>query len=157
VLATILFTDIVGSTEQLARLGDAAWRTKLDRHAQIVEDGLGRFDGRLVKRTGDGALATFTGPASAAQAARWILDGLAAEELRSRAGVHVGDIEVQGDDIAGLAVHVAARVMDQAGDGEVLVSRTVRDLTAGSDLRFEDRGAHALKGVPEDWQLYALA
>jgi pimeloyl-ACP methyl ester carboxylesterase len=157
VLATILFTDIVGSTDELARLGDATWRAKLERHAQIVEDGLGRFDGHLVKSTGDGALATFTGPARGAQAARWILDGLAAEALHSRAGVHVGEIEVQGDDIAGLAVHVAARVMDKAGDGEVLVSRTVRDLTAGSDLRFEDRGAHALKGVPEDWQLYALA
>ena len=157
VLATILFTDIVGSTQELARLGDAAWRAKLDRHARIVEDGLGRFDGHLVKSTGDGALATFTGPARGAQAARWILDGLAAEELQARAGVHVGEIEVQDDDIAGLAVHVAARVMDKAGDGEVLVSRTVRDLTAGSDLHFEDRGAHALKGISEDWQLYALA
>lgn len=157
VLATVLFTDIVGSTDQLTRLGDAAWRAQLERHDQIVADGLARFDGRLVKSTGDGALATFTGPARGAQAARWILDALAAEQLTSRAGLHVGEIELQGDDIAGLAVHVAARIMDRADDDEVLVSRTVRDLTAGSDLEFSDRGTHALKGIPEDWQLYALA
>ncbi|MEZ5156425.1 MAG: adenylate/guanylate cyclase domain-containing protein [Solirubrobacterales bacterium] len=156
VLATVLFTDIVGSTESLTRLGDAAWRAKLERHGQIVEEGLKRFDGHLVKSTGDGVLATFAGPARGTEAARWILDALAADDLRSRAGVHVGEIEMQDDDIAGLAVHVAARVMDKAGDGEVLVSRTVRDLTAGSGLSFESRGAHPLKGVPEDWELYAL-
>lgn len=157
VLATVLFTDIVGSTDQLARLGDAAWKARLDRHAQVLREGLARFDGRLIKTTGDGALATFTGPARGAQAARWILDALAAEQLTSRAGIHVGEIELQGDDIAGLAVHVAARIMDRAADDEVLVSRTVRDLTAGSGLEFADRGTHALKGIPEDWQLYALA
>jgi class 3 adenylate cyclase len=157
VLATVLFTDIVGSTDQLARLGDAAWALKLNRHAEIVQEGLDRFDGRLIKTTGDGALATFTGPARGVQAARWILDALAAEQLNARAGIHVGEIELQGDDIAGLAVHVAARVMGKAGDDEVLVSRTVRDLTAGSGLLFEDRGSHPLKGIPEDWQLYALA
>ncbi|MFN8161698.1 MAG: adenylate/guanylate cyclase domain-containing protein [Solirubrobacterales bacterium] len=157
VLATVLFTDIVGSTEALARLGDAAWREKLERHTRIVGEGMERFDGHLVKSTGDGALATFTGPARGAEAARWILDALEAEGLRSRAGLHVGEIEMQNGDIAGLAVHIAARVMDTAGDGEVLVSRTVRDLTAGSELRFDERGTHTLKGVPEDWQLYALA
>src|SRR4051794_11047345 len=157
VLATVLFTDIVGSTDHLARLGDAAWSVQLERHAHILRDGLGQFDGRLIKTTGDGALATFTGPARGAQAARWILDALATESLTARAGVHVGEIELQGDDIAGLAVHVAARVMGKAGDDEVLVSRTVRDLTAGSGLQFTDRGAHKLKGIPEDWQLYALA
>ncbi|MGZ5358754.1 MAG: adenylate/guanylate cyclase domain-containing protein [Solirubrobacterales bacterium] len=157
VLATVLFTDIVGSTDQLARLGDAAWSAQLDRHAQILGEGLARFDGRLIKTTGDGALATFTGPARGAQAARWILDALAADDLTSRAGMHVGEIELQGDDIAGLAVHVAARVLDKAGDDEVLVSRTVRDLTAGSGLEFTDRGTHTLKGIPEDWQIYALA
>jgi pimeloyl-ACP methyl ester carboxylesterase/class 3 adenylate cyclase len=157
VLATVLFTDIVGSTDHLARLGDAAWSAQLERHAHIVRDGLGQFDGRLIKTTGDGALATFTGPARGAQAARWILDALATENLTARAGVHVGEIELQGDDIAGLAVHVAARVMGKAGDDEVLVSRTVRDLTAGSGLQFTDRGAHKLRGIPEDWQLYALA
>ena len=156
VLATVLFTDIVGSTEALTRLGDSAWRAKLERHGQIVGEGMRRFDGRLVKSTGDGVLATFGGPARGTEAARWILDALADDDLHSRAGVHVGEIEMQDDDIAGLAVHVAARVMDKAGDGEVLVSRTVRDLTAGSGLRFESRGAHPLKGVPEDWELYAL-
>lgn len=156
VLAAILFTDIVRSTEALARLGDAAWNAKLKRHTQIVRRGLERYGGRLIKTTGDGALATFAGPARGTEAARWILDALAAAELSSRAGVHVGEIELQDSDIAGLAVHLAARVMDAAGDGEVLVSRTVRDLTAGSELRFEDRGTHVLKGVPEEMQLYAL-
>jgi class 3 adenylate cyclase len=157
VLATVLFTDIVGSTRRLARLGDAAWSARLVHHEQIVRDGVDRFDGRLIKTIGDGALATFTGPARGAQAARVILDALASQNLHARAGLHVGEIELQGDDIAGLAVHVAARVMGEAGDDEVLVSRTVRDLTAGSGLHFEDRGTHTLKGIPEDWQLYALA
>lgn len=157
VLATVLFTDIVASTEALVRLGDAAWRARLERHAQIIEQGLERFDGHLVKSTGDGAVATFAGPARGAEAARWILDALAAEDLHSRAGVHVGEIELQDGDIAGIAVHVAARVMERAGSDEVLVSRTVRDLTAGSELRFESRGTHSLKGVPEDWQIYSLA
>ncbi len=157
VLATVLFTDIVASTEALVRLGDAAWRARLERHAQIIEEGLERFDGHLVKSTGDGAVATFAGPARGAEAARWILDALAAEDLHSRAGVHVGEIELQDGDIAGIAVHVAARVMERAGSDEVLVSRTVRDLTAGSELRFESRGTHSLKGVPEDWQIYSLA
>ena len=157
VLATVLFTDIVASTEALVRLGDAAWRARLERHAQIIEEGLERFDGHLVKSTGDGAVATFAGPARGAEAARWILDALAAEDLHSRAGVHVGEIELQDGDIAGIAVHVAARVMERAGSDEVLVSRTVRDLTAGSELRFESRGTHSLKGVPEDWQVYSLA
>lgn len=157
VLATVLFTDIVGSTDQLAQVGDAAWSARLARHEDIVREGLERFDGRLVKTTGDGALATFSGPARGAQAARWILDALAAESLNARAGIHVGEIELQADDITGLAVHVAARVMGEAGDDEVLVSRTVRDLTAGSGLLFEDRGTHPLKGIPEEQQLYALA
>ncbi len=157
VLATVLFTDIVDSTGQLARLGDAAWSAQLTRHERIVRDGLDSFDGRLIKTTGDGALATFTGPARGAQAARVILDALASQSLHARAGLHVGEIELQGDDIAGLAVHVAARVMGEAADDEVLVSRTVRDLTAGSGLHFEDRGTHTLKGIPQDWQLYALA
>jgi pimeloyl-ACP methyl ester carboxylesterase len=157
VLATVLFTDIVGSTEKLASLGDAGWASRLQSHAAIVQDGLQRYDGRLVKSTGDGVLATFAGPARGVDAARWILEMLHSADLDARAGLHVGEIELQGDDIAGLAVHVAARVMAQADGGEVLVSRTVRDLTAGSGLRFTDRGTHALKGIPEDWQLYALA
>ena len=156
VLASILFTDLVGSTDQLARLGDAAWSARLERHHGIVREGLDRFDGRLVKYTGDGALAVFSGPARATEAGRWVLDALPSEDLHARAGVHVGEVELQRDDIAGLAVHVSARIMAAAEADEVLVSRTVRDLTAGSGLRFEDRGTHRLKGIPEDWQLYAL-
>src|SRR5205807_1838328 len=156
VLATILFTDLVGSTDQLTRIGDAAWTARLDRHADIVRDGLERFDGRLIKSTGDGALAVFSGPARATESARWILEALPGEDLHARAGVHVGEIELQGDDIAGLAVHVSSRIMGVAEADEVLVSRTVRDLTAGSGLRFKDRGTHSLKGIADDWQLYAL-
>ena len=114
----------------------------------IVREGLERFDGRLIKSTGDGALAVFSGPARATEAARWILEALPAEDLHARAGVHVGEIELQGDDIAGLAVHVSARIMGAAEADEVLVSRTVRDLTAGSGLRFEDRGTHASRVFP---------
>lgn len=157
VLATILFTDIVSSTEGLSRLGDSAWRARLDRYGEIVERSLSRFDGRLVNSTGDGTVATFAGPARGVAAARGILEALAAEDMSARAGVHVGEIELRGDDIAGIAVHVAARVMGQAEGDEVLVSRTVRDLTAGSGLEFADRGTRALKGLAEEWQLYALA
>ena len=157
VLSTILFTDLVRSTDQLARLGDVVWTARLDRHARIVREGLERFDGRLIKSTGDGVVAVFSGPARATQAARWILEALPAEDLHARAGVHVGEIELHGEDIAGLAVHVAARIMSEAAGDEILVSRTVRDLTVGSGLRFEDRGTHRLKGIPDDWQLYALA
>jgi pimeloyl-ACP methyl ester carboxylesterase len=157
VLATVMFTDLVGSTDQLARLGDAAWTGRLDRHGRIVRGGLERFDGRLVKSTGDGAVAVFSGPARATEAARWILEALPGEDLHARAGVHVGEIELQGDDITGLAVHISARIMGVAEADEVLVSRTVRDLTAGSGLRFTDRGTHSLKGIPDEVQLYALA
>jgi class 3 adenylate cyclase len=157
VLATVMFTDLVGSTDQLARLGDAAWTARLDRHARIVRGGLERFDGRLIKSTGDGAVAVFSGPARATEAARWILEALPGEDLHARAGVHVGEIELQGDDIAGLAVHISARIMGVAEADEVLVSRTVHDLTAGSGLRFTDRGTHSLRGIPDEVQLYALA
>lgn len=156
VLAAVLFTDLVGSTERLAELGDARWREQLARHDDIVREGMARFDGRLVKHTGDGVLATFAGPARGTGAARWILDELSTQDLHARAGLHVGEVEIRGDDVAGLAVHVAARVMGQAGADEVLVSRTARDLTAGSGLRFEDRGTHVLKGLPDDWELFAL-
>jgi class 3 adenylate cyclase len=138
-------------------MGDAPWAARLDRHAQIVRDALDRFDGRLVNTMGDGVLAMFSGPARATEAARWILDALPVEDLRARAGVHVGEVEMANGDVRGLAVHVAARIMATAGADEVLVSRTVRDLTAGSGLRFEDRGTHELKGLPDAWQLYALA
>ncbi len=157
VLATILFTDLVGSTDHLTRLGDATWTARLNRHAEIVRGALDRFDGRLIKSTGDGVLAVFSGPARATQAARRILEALPGEDLHARAGVHVGEIELLGDDIAGLAVHVTARIMAKADADEVLVSRTVRDLSAGSGLRFKDRGIQHLKGIDEDWQVYALA
>ncbi len=157
VLATILFTDIVGSTERLTRLGDAGWRAQLDRHSDVIQDVLQRYGGRLVGTTGDGTVATFGGPARAVAAARGILDSLAAEGINTRAGVHVGEIELHGEDIAGIAVHVAARITGEANSDEVLVSRTVRDLTAGSGLQFNDRGSHSLKGLPGRWQLFALA
>jgi class 3 adenylate cyclase len=155
VLATVLFTDIVKSTEQAAALGDRRWRELLERHdAQSAAD-VARYGGRLVKSTGDGMLATFDGPARAVQCARALIEGLAPAGIPLRAGLHTGEIERRGDDVAGIGVHIAARVADQADDGEVLVSRTVRDLVVGSDLKFDDRGTHELKGVPEEWQLYA--
>lgn len=155
VLATVLFTDIVGSTDQAARVGDTQWRALLDAHDRHVTDTVERFGGRVVKFTGDGALATFDGPARAVRAARAVLDDCGALGLPLRAGLHTGEVERRGDDVGGIAVHIAARVAALAGDGEVLASRTVRDLVVGSDLSFEDRGVHDLKGVPEPWQLYA--
>ena len=143
--------------EHLARPGDAAWSRRLSRHGEIVREGLLRFDGRLIKMIGDGALGTFSGPARAVSAASSILEALGSEGLEARAGIHVGEVELEGDDIAGLAVHIAARVMGEARGGEILVSRTVRDLTAGSGLEFTERGRHALKGIPDEWELYALS
>ncbi|MEA2404516.1 MAG: hypothetical protein QOE08_1163 [Thermoleophilaceae bacterium] len=157
VLATVLFTDIVGSTEKAAMLGDRAWRELIERHDRLVRRELERYRGRPVKTLGDGFLATFDGPARAVRAARSIADGVASLGLELRAGVHTGELEVVGDDVAGMAVNIGARVSALAGPGEVLVSRTVKDLVVGSGLEFEDRGSHALKGVPGDWSLYALA
>jgi class 3 adenylate cyclase len=156
VLATVLFTDIVGSTQAAVDRGDASWRALLDRHDEIVQREVTRFRGTLVKQTGDGALAHFDGPARAVSAGLAVRDALRPLGIDVRAGVHTGEIELRGDDIGGIAVHVAARVMSLAGTGELLATRTVRDLTAGSGLRFEDRGEHSLKGVPEAWQLYAV-
>jgi class 3 adenylate cyclase len=157
VLASVLFTDLVDSTPMAARLGDQRWRALLDDHDQLVDDCLSRFRGRLVKRTGDGILATFAGPARAVRCAETICRDATRLGVEVRAGVHAGEIELRGDDVGGIAVHLAARVMGHAGPGEVVVSRTVKDLTAGSGLSFEDRGVRALKGVPEPWQLYALS
>jgi pimeloyl-ACP methyl ester carboxylesterase len=151
-LATVLFTDIVDSTRTAAELGDARWRSVLEDHQRIVRAALARFDGREVKSTGDGFLATFDGPARAVRCAREILE---ASELPVRAGLHTGECEVMGEDIGGIAVHIAARVIALAGPSEVLVSRTVKDLVVGSGLEFGDRGAHELKGVPDTWELYA--
>jgi class 3 adenylate cyclase len=157
VLATVLFTDIVDSTRTAAALGDKRWRDVLERHQRAVRDALGRFNGREVKSTGDGFLATFDGPARAIHCATAILQSSEALGIRVRAGLHTGECEAMGDDIGGIAVHIAARVSAHAGPGEVLVSRTVRDLVAGSGIEFTDRGAHVLKGIPDTWQLHAVA
>ncbi|HZK91753.1 MAG TPA: adenylate/guanylate cyclase domain-containing protein [Stellaceae bacterium] len=154
VLATVLFTDIVDSTQRAAALGDRMWRAMLDRHDEIVRQQLSRFRGREIKHTGDGFLATFDGPARAVRCASAIADTMPPLGLAVRGGLHTGEIELKGDDIGGIAVNVAARVAAMAGPNETLVSSTVRDLVAGSGLRFADRGRHALKGLPEDVQLY---
>jgi pimeloyl-ACP methyl ester carboxylesterase len=155
-LATVLFTDIVDSTRKAAELGDRSWRDLLERHQRGVREALSRFSGREVKSTGDGFLATFDGPARAINCARAILRSSQDSEILLRVGLHTGECEVIGDDIAGIAVHIAARVSAYAEPGEVLVSRTVKDLVAGSGIEFTDRGAHELKGVPDTWQLYAV-
>jgi pimeloyl-ACP methyl ester carboxylesterase len=155
VLATVLFTDIVSSTELAAERGDAAWRDVLDRHDAVVRRAIDTHRGVLVKSTGDGALARFDGPGRAVACARAIGEDVAGLGLLTRAGAHTGEVELRGEDIGGIAVHIASRVAGLAGPGEVLVSRTVKDLTAGSGLTFEDRGEHALKGVPDAWHLYA--
>ncbi|GAC1437813.1 MAG: adenylate/guanylate cyclase domain-containing protein [Solirubrobacteraceae bacterium] len=155
-LATVLFTDIVGSTEQAARLGDRAWREVLERHDALVASRTEAHSGRVIKSTGDGALATFGGPAKAIRAAQEICDGVTELGIAVRAGVHTGECELIGDDIGGLAVHIGARVAARAGPGEVMVSRTVKDLLVGSGVGFIDRGEHELKGVPGSWLLYAV-
>jgi len=156
VLATVLFTDIVGSTERAAEMGDAAWRDLLERHNQVVRTEVVKFRGRVIGTSGDGFLATFDGPARAIAAGRAICEAVGPLGLEVRAGLHTGEVETVGDDVAGLAVHIGARIASLAGSGEVWVSRTVKDLVAGSAIRFEDRGAHVLKGVPEEWQLYEV-
>jgi class 3 adenylate cyclase len=157
VLATVLFTDIVGSTEAAAARGDAAWRGLLDRHDAAARREVEAHRGVLVKSTGDGILAHFDGPGRAVACARAIDRDVGGFGLQTRAGAHTGEVELRGEDIGGIAVHIASRVAGMAGPGEVLVSRTVKDLTAGSGLTFEDRGEHELKGVPDSWQLYAAA
>jgi class 3 adenylate cyclase len=155
-LATVLFTDIVGSTDRAAELGDSAWRELLGHHDALVRDELRRHRGREVKTTGDGFLATFDGPARAVRCARAIVDGVRDLGLEVRAGLHTGECELLGDDVGGIAVHIGARVCALAAAGEVLVSSTVRELVVGSELSFADRGGHALRGVPGEWRLYAV-
>jgi class 3 adenylate cyclase len=157
VLATVLFTDIVGSTERAAALGDRAWRGVLERHHAVVRKELERFRGREVDTAGDGFLATFDGPARAIRCARAIGEALTAVGLEVRAGLHTGECELMGDKVAGVAVHTGARVAESARPGEVLVSSTVKDLVAGSGIEFEDRGVQELKGVPGQWRLYAVS
>ncbi len=155
-LATVMFTDIVGSTELAARLGDREWRRLLERHDEISRAEIEAAGGRVVKQTGDGLLATFDGPARAVRCTARLVEQLHEEGIDIRAGVHTGECEIRGDDLGGLAVHIGARVSAQARRGEVLVSSTVRDLVVGSELRFSPRGEHDLKGVPGSWTLYAL-
>jgi class 3 adenylate cyclase len=156
VLATVLITDIVGSTETAAALGDRRWRELLQAHHAAVRRELERFRGREVDTAGDGVLATFDGPARAIRCAIAIRDVVEAIGLSIRAGLHTGECEMHGSGIAGIAVHMGARVAASAGSGEVLVSSTVKDLVAGSGIEFEDRGVHELKGVPGEWRLYAV-
>jgi pimeloyl-ACP methyl ester carboxylesterase/class 3 adenylate cyclase len=157
VLATVLFTDIVGSTERATQLGDRRWREVLEAHHSAVRRQLERFRGRELDTAGDGFLASFDGPARAIRCAGAAIEAVRRLGLDIRAGVHTGECEVVGDKLAGIAVHIGARVAGRAGPGEVLVSSTVRDLVAGSGLVFEDRGAAALKGVPGEWRLYAVS
>jgi class 3 adenylate cyclase len=154
-LATVLFTDIVSSTERATQLGDHAWRELLDRHNAAVRAEVERFRGRVIGTQGDGFLATFDGPARAINAAHSIVEALSPLGIIVRSGLHTGEIEIVGDDVAGIAVHIGARVGALASPGEVLVSRTVKDLVAGSGIEFEDRGVHSLKGIPDEWQVYA--
>lgn len=155
-LATVLFTDIVDSTRRAAELGDSRWLEQLARHDAVTAAEVARHGGRLVKSLGDGALATFDGPARGIGAARAIAAALREAGLEVRAGLHTGEVELRGDDVAGVAVHVGARVAALAGPGEVLVSKTVKDLVLGSGLRFAERGEHELKGVPDRWQIFAV-
>jgi class 3 adenylate cyclase len=156
VLATVLFTDVVGSTDQVAGMGDRRWSELLATHDSLTRAELERFRGREIKATGDGFLAVFDGPGRAVRCACAIRDGVRAIGIGVRVGLHTGEIEVRGDDIGGIAVHIAQRVQGLAQPNEVLVSRTVADLVGGSGIAFADRGTHALKGVPDEWQLFAV-
>jgi class 3 adenylate cyclase/pimeloyl-ACP methyl ester carboxylesterase len=157
VLATVMFTDIVGSTERAAQLGDRRWRELLEGHEAVVRRELVRHRGNEVKTTGDGFLATFDGPARGIQCARSIAEGVRPLGIEIRAGLHTGECELRNGDVGGIAVHTGARVSAQAKAGEVLVSSTVKDLVAGSGIEFEDRGSHELKGVPGEWRLFAVS
>jgi class 3 adenylate cyclase len=154
-LATVLFTDIVASTEQAGQLGNARWRDLLEDHDRLVKRELARYGGQAVKFTGDGVLALFDDPLAALSCAQQLCQSVGALDLQIRAAMHMGQVELRGEDVAGLAVHVAARVLAHAEPSEVLVTRTIKDLLAGSGSSFRERGSHELKGVPDAWQLYA--
>ncbi len=156
VLATVLFTDIVGSTEEAAELGDTAWKDLLERHHRTVRAMIARYRGTEIDTAGDGFLATFDGPARGVRCARAIVEEVRALGIEVRAGLHTGEVESMMGKVGGLAVHIGARVVALAGPSEVLVSQTVKDLVAGSGLTFEDRGEHELKGVPDRWRLYRV-
>lgn len=155
VLATVLFTDIVGSTTRVSELGDHAWKDILTQHHDLVREQINRYRGRAINVAGDGFLATFDGPARAVRCAHAVVDGVKKLGIHIRAGVHSGECVIMGDDLGGIAVHTGARIGAMASADEVLVSSTVKDLVAGSGIRFEDRGTHSLKGVPGSWNLYA--
>jgi class 3 adenylate cyclase len=157
VLASVLFTDIVGSTERAASLGDQRWRTLLDRHDAAVREQLRIFRGREVNTTGDGFVASFDGPARAIRCGQAIINSTDALGIDLRMGLHTGECEVRGEDLGGLAVHIAARVAALAKPSEVLVSGTVKDLVVGSGIEFVDRGEHTLRGVPGSWKLYEVS
>ncbi len=156
VLSTVLFTDIEGSTEKAAALGDRRWRDLLDKHHATIRRNLARFRGHEVKSTGDGILATFDGPARGVRCACTIADEIRPLGIEVRAGLHTGECEMLDNDVGGIAVHIGARIASLAGASEVLVSSTVKDLVAGSGLRFGDRGSQSLKGVPGEWHIYAV-
>jgi class 3 adenylate cyclase len=152
----VLFTDIVGSTEKSAELGDAAWKSLLEEHNSTVRAMIGRYQGREIKTMGDGFLATFDGPARGVRCAQAIVESTRVLGVEVRAGLHTGEVTLDGDDVAGLGVVIGARVGATAGPSEVLASQTVKDLVAGSGLLFEDAGEHELKGVPDRWHLYRV-
>ena len=156
ILTTVLFTDIVGSTALAASVGDQRWHSMLDAHDKAVREQLRRFRGREINTTGDGFVASFDGPARAIRCAQAITEVTGKIEVRLRVGLHTGECEVRGDDLGGLAVHIAARVGALAAPGEVLVSGTVKDLVVGSGIEFTERGEYELKGVPGTWKLFAV-
>lgn len=156
-LSTVLFTDIVDSTKRAVELGDRRWRETLSKHDAIVRASLRDFRGREVKTTGDGFLATFDGPARAVRCAQSLHKAVRELDIEIRAGLHVGEIELIGNDVGGIAVHIAARILALARPNEILASSTVKDLVAGSGIAFEDRGVQALRGVPEEWRIMAVA
>jgi class 3 adenylate cyclase len=157
VLATVLFTDLVDSTRRAAKAGDRAWAALLARHLADTRTAVAAHGGETVKSTGDGVLALFTGPAHGVRCAQEVIAAAHEAGLELRTGLHTGEVERSGEDVAGLAVHLAARIMSLAGAGEILVSRTVKDLVIGSELRFTERGEHELKGIPDRWPVYAVA
>ena len=157
VLATVLFTDIVDSTRKAEEVGDSRWRRLLEDHQALTRERLDRFSGREIKTTGDGFLATFDGPTRAVEAARSIVADMPSVGVDVRAGLHAGEVEIMDEDIGGIAVHVASRISGLAGAGEVLASRTVRDLASGSGIVFDSHGRHSLKGVEDEWDVYRIA
>ena len=155
-LVTVMFTDIVHSTEAVIAQGDERWGRYLDVHDEVVGQNLARFGGRRIKNTGDGVFAVFTGPTWAARCALELVPALATRHINIRVGIHTGECERRGDDWSGVGVHIGARVAGVARPGEVLVTRTVRDLSAGSDFVFEDRGEHQLRGIDDEWRLFRI-